>query len=278
MANARPLLFLSANRLPWRREQRIAALPPAAIVVAGWAAIAWMLRDMAGAGDIAALGPGVQLVSGGLLRPGELPADFWASLCLSDAGAPWWQVLASTCSMAALMTVAMMLPCALPAWQSLLEKRDGAGAYRFMAGYTLVWFVFALAAAAAETGLHMAFGGPPVLAGAGVAAGGLIVLAGLYQFTPAKLSAMRHMHCTTPPRSGTNALGMGAGYARHCLKANALLMSTMLALGMMNVVAMVLLALVMLVEKVSPGRVAAGIIGVGLVGAGGAFIFAALSP
>lgn len=169
------------------------------------------------------------------------------------------------------MTVAMMLPCAFPAWLQLLNGQNSLQSYGFMAGYISIW-LFGLMFLEV---VHVGFAAQIDKANMpdGVASAALLFLAGLYQFTPAKFRASQHM-CSTPGvEKDCGPARQGMLYAAHCIRANLPLMATMSAFGMMNVVAMSLLTVIMLAEKTSPGRMAPGLVGLGLIGIGGLFFF-----
>jgi predicted metal-binding membrane protein len=88
--------------------------------------------------------------------------------------------------------------------------------------------------------------------------GAVLVLAGLYQFTPLKATCLRH--CQSPFgfimghwRSGTvGALRMGVVHGLYCLGCCWALFAVLVAAGVMSLAWMLLLTLVVFAEKVLP--------------------------
>lgn len=120
------------------------------------------------------------------LPAGGSAASLWAEICRASAAGTG---LVGLWAMWALMGAGMMAPTAFPALATY-EELSHTGQTRFaqlLAGYLAVWLGFALLAAAAQlmlaqAGLLDARGASraPLLTGA------LLVLAGLYQFSPMK--------------------------------------------------------------------------------------------
>lgn len=168
----------------------------------------------------------------------------------------------------AVMMVAMMLPSAAPVTllvASIARKRADAGAAAgvstalFVLGYLVVWLVFAIAGTALqlvfdEAGLlseTMAFGNT-------VLAGGVLVAAGVYQWTPLKEACLRH--CRSPLeflmfhwREGTlGSLTAGVRHGVFCLGCCWMLMALLFVGGIMNLLWIGAIALLVLVEKTLP--------------------------
>src|SRR6266852_9017389 len=131
-------------------------------------------------------------------------------------------------AMWAVMMVAMMLPSAAPVTllvASLTRKRREAGTALglttapFVLGYLALWFAFAATATLLQWGLDALGLLSETMALAGtVAAGSVLILAGIYQWTPLKEACLRH--CRSPLqfllqhwRDG--AIGAFASGARH---------------------------------------------------------------
>lgn len=178
-----------------------------------------------------------------------------------------------------LMMAAMMLPSATP--MILLHRLGADGRLRrqiwsaaFVTGYLVVW---------ASVGI--------VVWGAGVAAGALVmpeqraiavaallVLAGIYQFTPLKSTCLRA--CRTPAdfllthwhRGLSGQLRLGIEHGLYCLGCCWALMALFVGVGAMSLVWAVGIALVVLVEKVVPQGVAFGRIAGALLIVAGAIV------
>lgn len=161
-----------------------------------------------------------------------------------------------------LMAVAMMLPTAMPAidlYARLSRRMEGGPGPRialFVAGYLVAWGGFGAVAALGQVGLAMV---PGDAVPAIVAAGIVLVLAGLYQISAMKrrcLDLCRNpmlffMSRWTESHIGTLRLGISHGAI--CVGCCAGLMALMFVTGAMNLVWMAILGLAMLGEKLLPG-------------------------
>lgn len=173
------------------------------------------------------------------------------------------------------MSVAMMLPSVFPLVQVFLTITEGSGALLALlcAGYLGVWALFGVGALVLDLGLHR------LVEGAGWAAarpervpGALLLVAGLFQFSPLKYSCLRQ--CRSPVgfvlqhwRGGSpalRALRLGVYHGVYCVGCCWALMLVMFAVGGAHLGWMLLLAAVMFAEKVAPwGRrvtVASGVV------------------
>lgn len=172
------------------------------------------------------------------------------------------------------MMAAMMLPSAAP--MVLLYSRLAAGTTRipggatalFVAGYLAAWSAYGVVAYALFRLVRAADPGVLAWDGAGpLVAGGLIVLAGMYQLTPLKRACLSH--CRTPLgflrqhwRDGpVGALRLGILHGAWCVGCCWALMAVLFALGVMSITWMVVVALAVLAEKLLPvgERVAQGL-------------------
>ncbi len=171
-------------------------------------------------------------------------------------------------AMWAVMMVAMMLPSAAPVTlliASLAKKRRQAGTALgfttapFVLGYLAVWLGFAAAATVLQWQLDAAELLSKTMALAGtMVAGSVLVLAGIYQWTPLKQACLRH--CRSPLgflmhhwRDG--ALGAFVSGARHgtfCLGCCWMLMALLFVGGIMNLAWIAGIALLVLIEKTLP--------------------------
>jgi predicted metal-binding membrane protein len=159
------------------------------------------------------------------------------------------------------MMVAMMFPAVAPivlAHRYVLQRR-GEGplpTLAFVAGYLAVWTAIGVIPLAAFLG----FRNLPATAGHSTwlvsLAGGILVVAGVYQFTPLKSACLRA--CRNPLSfilshdfgSGSRgALRAGLSHGAYCLGCCWALMTILVVVGLMNLAWMALLALVFFAEK-----------------------------
>jgi predicted metal-binding membrane protein len=173
------------------------------------------------------------------------------------------------------MMAAMMLPSAMP--MILLHRLGADGRVRrglwsatFVAGYLIVWAsvgVVVWGAAMAASAIVM----PEQRA---VAVAAILLLAGVYQFTPLKSTCLRA--CRTPAdfllthwhRGLAGQLRLGVEHGLYCLGCCWALMALFVGVGAMSLLWAVGIALVVLVEKVRPEGVAFGrIAGASLIAA-----------
>lgn len=173
-----------------------------------------------------------------------------------------------TATMWMTMMVAMMLPSATPYLVIFARvnrsRRAEGGPFvptaLFALGYLTAWFAFSLAAALAQWGLQTGLlidadyaSATPYLGG------GLLVAAGIYQWTPLKYACLAN--CRSPFgfianhwREGRlGALGMGFHHGLFCLGCCWLLMALLFVFGVMNLLWIAGLAAFVLVEKLAPG-------------------------
>jgi predicted metal-binding membrane protein len=211
-------------------------------------------------------------MNGWLMRPAV-----WTPAYAVLIFAMWW-----------VMMVAMMLPSAAPMlllFARVNRKDKEAGAplvpiVLFAAGYLLVWGGFSAIATALQWGLESARLLSPMLVTTNKWLGaGILIAAGLSQFTPLKAICLRH--CRTPLgfllgswRPGRlGALRMGLEHGAFCLGCCWFLMALLFFGGVMNLYWIAGLAVFVLLEKTIPlghwlGRVA----GVVLVAWGSALV------
>jgi len=160
------------------------------------------------------------------------------------------------------MMAAMMLPSVAPtvALYSSMTRRSGLGRpLLFTAGYLLVWSAAGLAAYGLFALGHHAFGAELAWdAGGRWLAGGVILLAAVYELTPLKDACLSR--CRSPLgflvgswRDGARgALGMGARHGAWCLGCCWALMAALFALGVMSLAWMALVAALIALEKTLP--------------------------
>ncbi|MEM6906232.1 MAG: DUF2182 domain-containing protein [Pseudomonadota bacterium] len=180
-----------------------------------------------------------------------------------------WSVrtILETSVMWILMMAAMMLPAMAPVmaiYSSLAAKEDKGLrlALRiglFTSGYFLLWAVFSVVMALTQMGLrgsdYFTMGGTQATP---IAAGVLILAAGLYQLSPIKDACLKH--CRHPLtyllshwREGVRgAFPVGANHGIYCVGCCALFMGLMFVFGAMNVWWMAVIALYFFAEKIAP--------------------------
>ena len=169
----------------------------------------------------------------------------------------------------AVMMVAMMVPSAAP--MVLLfatvnrrrreQSRPFVATSVFLSGYLVIWAGFALVATLGNWGLHQASLLSSMMGGSssGYLGGGLLLLAGLFQWSQLKYVCLTH--CRSPLsflmsdwREGTGgAFKMGLQHGKYCLGCCWVLMALLFVLGVMNLVWIAALAAFVLAEKVIPG-------------------------
>ena len=180
-----------------------------------------------------------------------------------------WDVrhLALLFAMWAVMMVGMMLPSAAPTlllYAAVLRKSGAAGSvplrvYAFAAGYLVIWTLFSLLATVLQRVLSEVLVLSPMMELENRAwAGGLLVLAGVYQFTALKRACLAS--CRSPvefitrnwkPGSG-GALRMGIGHGLYCLGCCWALMLLLFVGGVMNLWVIAAITLFVLLEKAAP--------------------------
>lgn len=263
-----------------RARATVALAFVAVLVIASWLYLAAMMADMLPGRDMGAFGPGMALLNllNGLGSLDEQARAFLAALCavpgashfgMPGAGAWTARDILVVFVMWAAMSGAMMLPTAAPMITTYAEIADTAGrggrtvaaVSVLTAGYLVVWLGFSLAAtflqwaATAVTLLdaHMTLVSP-------VLAGAIFLVAGAYQFTPAKHACLTRCRNPFPLLFGrwsekpADILRLGLEQGLVCLGCCWALMLLMFAVGVMNVVWMALLAALMTLEKLTVGR------------------------
>jgi predicted metal-binding membrane protein len=176
------------------------------------------------------------------------------------------------------MTAAMMLPSSLPLVHLFVrvsrgQERPGAARIAFLVGYFAVWTWFAVMALAGNSVLDWLASQSPWLRERPALIGGMVlILAGLFQFSPLKERCLRA--CRSPftflqrhYRRGIGAAwDLGLQHGLFCLGCCWALMLTMFAVGVGNLVWMAALTGVMVIEKTMPwGRRLAPLVGVLLI-------------
>jgi predicted metal-binding membrane protein len=223
----------------------------------------------------------------------------WVYLWLEAAGmgamampmpkSPWGpESLLPTFLMWAIMMCGMMIPSAAPAilmYGSIVRRNRERGSilpsvWIFTGGYLVIWTGFSLAAALLQAALGASgLLTPMMVSDSAWLTGGLLVIAGVYQWLPIKDACLEK--CRAPLqffmfrwRSGAaGAFLMGAEHGAFCVGCCWAIMLLLFAVGVMNLLWVALIAGLVLVEKLLPGGKLAGrLIGAGLVIGGAAMI------
>jgi predicted metal-binding membrane protein len=186
----------------------------------------------------------------------------------------------------AVMMVGMMTPSVAPmvliharvARQAEAAGKIFAPVAWFAGGYLLAWIVFALIATIAQFFLERALLLTPMMASASNVLGGvLLIIAGIYQWTPLKDRCLSW--CQSPlafiqrqggfRRDAAGSLWLGAKHGLYCIGCCWALMILLFVGGIMNVLWIASLTILVLLEKIIPkGRMVGRIAGLGFVIAG----------
>jgi predicted metal-binding membrane protein len=185
----------------------------------------------------------------------------------------------------AIMMVAMMLPSATPMVRTFARSAQGQSGHSvasltsaFIGGYLAVWTLFSAAITLAQWGLLGLRLVTPMMESASVwLSGGLLLAAGVFQFTELKNSCLNK--CRTPMgflmtewRPGVRgAFVMGLRHGAYCTGCCAMLMLLLFVLGVMNLVWIIVLTLIVLAEKLLPAESVwpSRVLGAGLIAWGG---------
>ena len=189
------------------------------------------------------------------------------------------------------MMVGMMTPSVAPTillyaqvgrTAAALQKPFAATGW-FAGGYFLAWIIFSVGAALAQTALTDALLLTPMLKSASTPlSGALLVVAGLYQWSPWKASCLRQ--CRAPlsfiqqhggfRREASASLLLGLRHGLYCVGCCWPLMLLLFALGVMNLAWIAALAALVLAEKLwSRGVLVSRALGIAAT-AGGIYLMA----
>ena len=255
-----------------KRDRRIVVAALVLLTALAWVFLLRHVRSMPVAAAPIPEMPGMDM-SAAMIRtwtPGDLVVLF-----------PMW----------AIMMVAMMTPSVTPmiliyarvARQFVEERRPLAATGWFTAGYLLSWTAFSLVAAIAHSLLERSGWLNPIMAPASVSvAGTMLIIAGLYQFTPLKNNCLGH--CKSPltflETHGGFKPGMvasmkvGIRHGLYCIGCCWALMALLFAGGVMNVFWIVAISTHLVIEKMlMAGHVIARLTGAVLAIAGLWLIF-----
>jgi predicted metal-binding membrane protein len=179
------------------------------------------------------------------------------------------------------MMVAMMLPSATPmvfryariGRATDFDTNPIAPTGWFATGYLLVWFGFAFAATDAQWALERAALLTPMRSTSNVIGGILLIIAGLYQWSPLKDVCLAY--CQDTPlflhshggirRDVLGALKLGVWHGTLCVGCCWVLMTLLFVGGVMNVFSMAAIATLVLAEKIVRGHFLSRTVGAGLI-------------
>jgi predicted metal-binding membrane protein len=251
-----------------RRDRVIILAALFGLVALAWAYVLWIAADI----DMGAMDrTGFRMIPAGIgiMAPALAP---WSGFEFAIVFVMW-----------TIMMVGMMAPSVAPmvliharvARQAAFRQTPFPATAWFALGYLAAWLTFALAAATAQWGLERASLLTPTMESATDTVAGLILLvAGIYQWTPAKDVCLAQ--CQAPlafihrhggfRRDAAGALSLGIRHGAYCVGCCWALMTLLFAVGIMNVLWIAGLAVLVLLEKISPaGRLISRIAGVAMM-------------
>ncbi|AFL54509.1 putative metal-binding membrane protein [Sinorhizobium fredii] len=259
-----------------RRDRSIVAAAIATLAAVAWIYILWLAASMdmggmsmpeTGMDATMPMDPGVDMDMdmhmGGEARTGPLDA------LLGISPRPWSPVEATfTLTMWVVMMIGMMLPSASPmillyarvGRQSLRDGKPFASAGYFTAGYLIAWTGFALVATLGQWLIEGTLLTPALASASRVFSGIVLIVAGLYQWTPLKDACLTQ--CQAPivflQRHGGfrsdpgGAMRLGFRHGLYCVGCCWALMALLFVGGIMNVLWIAAIALFVLAEKLLP--------------------------
>lgn len=167
----------------------------------------------------------------------------------------------------AVMMIAMMTPSVLPMVSMYVtvthNKKSKSQAYTptiiFLCGYLIAWIFFSIVISIAQYPLHVVgLLNPMMDSRSYLLSGSILVLAGMYQWTPWKDACLEqcrsplHYLMTCWREGHWGAISMGIHHGAYCVGCCWALMAVMFAVGVMNVLWMIVIAFFVLAEKISP--------------------------
>ncbi|WP_237151629.1 DUF2182 domain-containing protein [Oryzibacter oryziterrae] len=239
-----------------RHARKLTVMAVALLALVGWG---WLVLSVASGRMAGGMGIGM-----GALAPlferlaGLMPGGGGGHGAFMPSLEPWGaRDIALVLAMWAAMVFAMMLPTAAPTFRAYALKGPHVAA-AVMAGYTSIWLGIAVIGTLGQTGLTYLGVLTPHMAPAGTAlSASILIAAGIYQFTPLKLSCL--IRCRNPYVTDFDqisvgmALQIGIEEGIACLGCCWAMMAVMFAAGMMNLVAMAFLGALMGAEKLVTG-------------------------
>jgi predicted metal-binding membrane protein len=250
-----------------KRDRLIVVAALTATTVVSWLYLLWIVKSM----------------SASMPNMPDMPGMSMAAPALH----PWTASdFIFTFTMWSVMMVGMMIPSASPmiliyarvGRQAALQGKPLASTGWFAGGYVLSWTGFSLFATLVQSLLERLAGMTPMMTAATMTVGaGILIAAGLYQWTSLKDSCLQQ--CRAPlafiqqyggfKRTASGSLFLGLRHGIYCIGCCWALMALLFAGGVMNVFWIAAIAIFVLVEKIVPGgRVIARIAGVAFVAIG----------
>jgi len=223
-----------------RRERRVLLAALVAVPLVCWAWIVPMARDMYGSMS----GPSAWMM-----------AAVWDARHTALLAAMW-----------IVMMIGMMTPSAAPAllaYAGVMRRspegpRAALRVYPMAAGYLLVWTLFSVGAALLQRTLGAAVLSPMMTTVSPWVTAGLLVVAAVYQMTPAKSACLDSCRTpigfiTTHVRTGAAAaFRLGVDHGLHCVGCCWALMLLLFAGGVMNLWTIASLTVFVLLERLAP--------------------------
>jgi predicted metal-binding membrane protein len=185
-----------------------------------------------------------------------------------------WSHITLLFAMWATMMIAMMVPAAAPTlWRCASALHVGA----LVAGYVFIWTLFSIAATAAQRVMSITDLLTPMMEpSAPAVAGGLVLIAGVYQLLPFKRTCLTSCRMTASsaaacvelsPSRLAAAFRSGIRHGVTCLGCCWALMLLLFAGGVMNLAVIVAVTAMVFLEKVAPfGILSTSVSGVALIG------------
>ena len=241
-----------------RHWRRLTAGAVVLLAVIGWG---WLALAVAGGGMARDMGPGMAQIAPLLDRlaaifPGLAEAGGGHGALMPAMTAWGARDLGLVLLMWLAMVFAMMVPTAAATFRHYAAA--GSAGLAVMAGYIAIWMAVSVAATAGQALLVAGGALAPHMAPAGMAlSASVLIAAGLYQFTPLKLSCL--LRCRNPwptlmdGLSGRAAVRVGMEEGLACLGCCWAMMTVMFAAGLMNLPAMALFGALMAAEKLTSG-------------------------
>jgi predicted metal-binding membrane protein len=247
-----------------RRDRAIVILALAVITLLAWGYTVWLAENMNVGGMAMPSGRAMAALLAPAFKPWTL-TDFIVMFVM-------WTV----------MMIGMMVPSAAPmiliyarvGRQAALQGMPLAATGFFAGGYLLAWTAFSLVATIGQWLLERAALLTPMMATANGVLGALVLIAaGVFQWTPAKDSCLKH--CQAPlsfiqqyggfRRDPLGSLAVGFRSGAFCIGCCWALMALLFVGGVMNIVWIAGLTIFVLLEKVVPaGRSISRASGAGL--------------
>jgi predicted metal-binding membrane protein len=169
-----------------RRDRAIILAALSVLTVLAWSDLVWLADDMS-MGGMDMTGFRMILAGQSLMMPASEP---WKPIEFGYVFAMW-----------AVMMIGMMTPSVAPmiliyarvGRQAVMDGKPFAATAWFVGGYLLAWTAFSLAATSAQWALERATLLTPMMISASNILGGVVlIVAGLYQWTPLKEACLFH--------------------------------------------------------------------------------------